>query len=128
MVLSLEAKRQAQGKWEIYTDCGRERSGIDAIEWAIRGTQLGAGEIIVTSIDSEGTRKGFDTDLLKAISDAVDVPVIASGGFGQPSHLSEAYEAGADAIAFADALHYERFTVNDLRRIATEQSIPVREV
>lgn len=128
MVLSIEAKRQTRGKWEIYMDSGRERSGIDAIEWAIRGVQLGAGEILVTSIDAEGTRKGFDTELVRAISDAVNVPVIASGGFGHKSHLAEVNEAGADAIAFADALHYNRFTLHDLRNMAHQLNIPVRDV
>ena len=80
MVLSIEAKRQSPGKWEVYTDCGRERSGVDAIEWAQRGVELGAGEILLTSIDQEGTRKGFDTHLVGAITEVVGVPVICSGG------------------------------------------------
>jgi cyclase len=128
MVLSIEAKRQASGRWEIYTDSGRESSGIDAIDWARRGVQLGAGEILLTSIDAEGTRKGFDTDLMRAISSAVDVPVIASGGFGQASHLGEVHAAGADAIAFADALHYNRFTFKEIREMAHVQNIPVRKI
>lgn len=128
MVLSIEAKRQAQDKWEIYTDCGREASGVNAVEWAKQAVELGAGEILVTSIDAEGTRKGFDNDLVKAISDVVGVPVIASGGFGQKSHLTEVYTAGADAIAFADALHYNRYAMPDLRNMAQELDIPVRVV
>ena len=128
MVLSIEAKRQAEDKWEIYTDCGREASGVDAVEWAKRAVELGAGEILVTSIDAEGTRKGFDTDLVRAVSDVVGVPVIASGGFGQQSHLTEVYAAGADAIALADALHYNRFTMPELRKMAEELDIPVRKV
>jgi cyclase len=127
MVLSLEAKRQAPGKWEVYTDCGRERTGLDAVEWAQRGVELGAGEILLTSIDQEGTRKGFDTDLVHAVSSAVEIPVIASGGFGEPAHLGAVVKAGADAVAVADALHYRRVTVPDLRRMAREQGIPVRE-
>lgn len=126
MVLSIEAKHQQTGKWEVYTDCGRERSGLDAIEWAKRGVEMGAGEILVTSIDREGTRNGFDIDLIKEISSSVDVPVIASGGFGQPLHMSEAYMAGADAVAFADALHYGRFSLDELRLMAVNQDIPVR--
>ena len=128
MVLSIEVKRHRKGKWEIYTDCGREKSGFDALEWAYRGVSLGAGEILVTSIDQEGTRKGFDTELVKAISAAVDVPVIASGGFGVASHIGDVHAAGADAIAFADALHYNRFTLQDVREMAREQNIPVREI
>lgn len=118
MVLSIEAKCQAPGQWEIYTDCGRERSGIDAIEWAMRGVELGAGEILVTSIDQEGTRKGFDTSLTRAIAKAVNVPVIASGGYGQHEHLGEVLETGVDAVAFADALHYGRTNFNQLRKSA----------
>lgn len=126
MVLSIEAKQQAPGRWEVFTDCGRERSGVDAVEWARRGVELGAGEILVTSIDREGTRKGFDVSLVEAIATAVDVPVIASGGFGEPAHLGDVVAAGADAVAFADALHYGRSTLTQLRRMATDMAIPVR--
>lgn len=127
MVLSIEAKQQAPGRWEAYTDCGRERSGVDAIEWACRGVALGAGEILVTSIDREGTRKGFDIELVRAIASAVEVPVIASGGYGAPDHLGEVVAAGADAVAVADALHYQRTTLQGLRLAARQQSIAVRE-
>jgi cyclase len=128
MVLSIEAKKQSPGKWEVYTDCGREKSGIDVVDWAKQGVKLGAGELLVTSIDSEGTRKGFDNMLVQAISSSVDVPVIASGGYGQSSHLVEVVKAGADAVAFADVLHYKRVTLKDIRKIADESDIPVREV
>lgn len=126
MVLSIEAKRHGIGKWEIYTDCGRERSGLDAVEWAIQGVSLGAGEILITSIDQEGTRKGFDTDLVSAISSIVSVPVIASGGYGAPSHLGPVVAANADAIAIADALHYGRVTIPELRQLARLSGISVR--
>lgn len=126
MVLSIEAKQQNDGRWEVFTDCGRERSGVDAVEWAQRGVELGAGEILVTSIDREGTRKGFDVALTAAISAAVTVPVIASGGYGQASHLGEVVAAGADGVAIADALHYKRTTLSELRRVATDGGIPVR--
>ena len=128
MVLSIEAKQRSSGCWEIYTDSGREASGLDAVEWARRGVQLGAGEILLTSIDREGTRKGFDTDLVHAITEAVDVPVIASGGFGQASNIGDVYLAGADAIAFADAIHYKRFSLKEIRKMAQEQNIPVRDM
>lgn len=127
MVLSIEAKQQSPGSWEVYTDCGRERSGVDAVEWARRGVELGAGEILVTSIDREGTRKGFDNALVKAIAAAVAVPVIASGGFGEEPHLREVVAAGADAVAFADTLHYQRMSLPDLRRMARSAGIAVRE-
>lgn len=126
MVLSIEAKRHGQGKWEIYTDCGREKSGLDALEWASRGASLGVGEILVTSIDQEGTRKGFDTELTMEISKLVNVPVIASGGYGQVEHLNEVVHAGADAVAVADALHYGRTSIPELRRYASERGFLVR--
>jgi imidazole glycerol-phosphate synthase subunit HisF len=129
MVLSIEAKRRSDGGWEPYTDCGREHSGLDAIEWAKRGVDLGAGEILVTSIDREGTKKGFDTELIQAISRAVSVPVIASGGYGEPAHLVDAVRiGGANAVAIADALHYQRTTLTDVRRAAGEAGIPTRQV
>ena len=127
MVLSIEAKQQNDGRWEVFTDCGRERSGVDAVQWAQRGVELGAGEILVTSIDREGTRKGFDVALTRAISQAVTVPVIASGGYGQASHLGEVVASGADGVAIADALHYKRTTLAELRRVATDAGIPVRQ-
>jgi cyclase len=127
MVLSIEAKLQSPGKWEVYTDCGRERSGVDAIEWARHGVELGAGEILVTSIDREGTRRGFDLDLVRSIATAVSVPVIASGGYGEPVHLVSVVKEGhADAVAVADALHYERVTLGQLRQVAIEHGIDVR--
>jgi cyclase len=126
MVLSIEAKSRGDGRWEVYTDCGREHSGVDAVEWARRGIDLGAGEILLTSIDREGTRKGFDAELTKAVVSAVSVPVIASGGYGEPRHLAEVVSAGADAVAIADALHYNRTTVTQLREAARAQNIPVR--
>jgi cyclase len=127
MVLSIEAKQQASGKWEVYTDCGRERSGVDAVEWARRGVQLGAGEILVTSIDREGTRRGYDVDLISAVTSEVSVPVIASGGMGIFEHvLPPILEGQADAVAMADILHYGRATIGDIRRTARAAGIQVR--
>jgi cyclase len=126
VVLSLEAKQQAPGRWEVYTDCGRERSGLDALEWVRRAVGLGAGEILVTSIDREGTRKGFDVELSRAVADAVRVPVIASGGYGEPQHLLDVAAAGVNAIACADALHYGRTTLPQLRAAARAAGLPVR--
>lgn len=129
MVLSIEAKLQSPNRWEVYTDNGRERSGMDVIEWAKRGAELGAGEILVTSIDQEGTRRGLDCDLIRAINNAVPVPVVASGGMGSPAHLIEAVQKGyADAVAMADILHYNRSTIPDIRRTVSEAGIPVRSV
>lgn len=128
MVLSIEAKQQSPDRWEVYTDCGREKSGLDAIEWAKRGVELGAGEILLTSIDQEGTRKGFDLELLKAIEAISPVPIILSGGYGEPQHLRDAIAYGADAVAFADALHYERTPLGTLRNLAADMGARVRKV
>ncbi len=129
MVLSIEAKQQVPGRWEVFTDCGRERSGVDVVAWARRGVELGAGEILLTSIDREGTRKGFDVALTRAVAAAVTVPVIASGGYGEPAHLTDVVNQGtADAVAFADALHHGRTTLPELRAQALQAGIAVRKV
>jgi cyclase len=128
MVLSIEAKQQGPAHWEVYTDCGRERTGLDVIEWVKRGVSLGAGEILLTSIDREGTRKGFDTALLRAVTQEVAVPVIASGGMGKPEDVIDAVRQGeADAVAMADILHYQRATVGDVRSVAKASGIEVRD-
>ncbi len=127
MVLSIEAKQQGPGHWEVYTDCGRERSGLDVVEWARKGESLGAGEILVTSIDREGTRQGFDVELTRAITSAVGIPVIASGGMGKASDLVDVVKQGqADAVAMADVLHYQRTTLGELRKAAQDCGIRVR--
>ena len=128
MVLSIEAKKQSDTMWEVYTDSGREKTGIDVVDWAKEGVEQGAGEILLTSIDYEGTRKGFDIDLIKKIIDAVNIPVIASGGMGSEEHIRFAIEeGGADAIAMADILHYERSTINLIREEANKADIGVRK-
>ena len=127
MVLSVEAKRIGPERWEAFTDNGRESTGLDVIEWVKRCVGLGAGEVLLTSVDQEGTRKGFDVALVRAVTAEVAVPVIASGGMGQPAHLLEVVlEGQADAVAMADILHYGRTTFADLRRTAHDAGIPVR--
>lgn len=127
MVLSIEAKRSGSGAWEAYTDNGRERSGLDAVDWALEGVRRGAGEILLTSVDQEGTRKGFDIELVHAVTSCVQVPVIASGGMGTPAHLVEVVrEGGADAVAMADALHYGRHRLPDIRAQAQAAGLKVR--
>jgi cyclase len=124
MVLSIEAKRRGPGKWEVFTDNGRERTGRDVIEWAKQGLSLGAGEILLTSVDQEGTGKGFDLDLVRAVSTVVSVPVIASGGMGTPQHFVDVVKSGkADAVAIADMLHYKRGTVALVRDYAKSARI-----
>lgn len=116
MVLSIEAKSVAPGKWEAYTDNGRERTGLDVIDWVKRGVELGAGEILLTSVDREGTRLGYDMELVAAVHAAApSIPLVASGGLGRAQDAVEAIRAGADAIAVADALHYNRLSVPQLR-------------
>lgn len=116
VVLSVEAKTRTGGGWEAYCDNGREHTGLDAVEWAVRGQELGAGEILVTSVDQEGTRSGFDQALVQQIADAVPVPVIASGGMGALDHLvAVAKDAHADAVAVAHVLHYEEIGLDAMR-------------
>lgn len=128
MVLSVEAKRTAPGKWEVYTDNGRERTGLDVVEWVKRGCELGAGEILLTSVDQEGTRKGFDEDLLAAVAAVSSSPVIASGGMGTVDHALQALgKGGADAIAMADVLHYDRLPLSSIRAAATDAGYMLRQ-
>lgn len=127
MVLSIEAKKQSDGLWEVYTDSGREKTGIDVVDWAEEGVAKGAGEILLTSIDAEGTRKGFDCELIQRVTQAVNIPVIASGGMGNVEHLRDAVQlGGADAIAMADILHYDRLTIHEIRAEAKQAGIEVR--
>jgi len=126
MVLSIQAKRNGN-HWEAYYDNGREHSHLDVIEWAKRGQSLGAGEIILTSVDMEGTGKGFDLELVKAVTDVVTIPVIASGGMGQLDDLNKVVNDGhADAVAMAHVLHYGHYTVNEIRQYCIDKNIPVR--
>ncbi len=125
IVLSIEAKRRKQGGWEAYTDNGRERTGLDAVAWARRAVELGAGEVLLTSVDMEGTRKGFDLELVRTLHD-LPVPVIACGGGGTVEHVSQALGAGADAVAVASLLHYKTETVGSLKRGLAERGHEVR--
>jgi len=127
MVLSVEAKQIDPGRWEVYTDNGRERTGLDVIEWVKRGVARGAGEVLLTSVDREGTRKGFDISLVKAVTAEVSVPVIASGGMGKSEDLLEVVrEGGADAVAMADILHYKRAEIGEIRAVAEAAGLGVR--
>jgi cyclase len=127
VVLSVEAKQIGPGTWEAYTSNGRERTGRDAVAWVKQGVALGAGEVLLTSVDREGTRTGFDTALLRAISGEVSVPVIASGGMGTAQDVIEVVrDGGADAVAMADILHYRRATIGNIREVASAAGIEVR--
>lgn len=126
MVLGIEAKRVAPGRWEAYTDNGRERTGQDVVTWAKRGVELGAGEILLTSVDQEGTRKGFDIPLVQQVCDAVTVPVTASGGFGRAEDLAAIAATGVSGIAIADALHWKRMTLAEVKSHAAAAGLDVR--
>lgn len=127
MVLSIEAKATGAGRWEACMDNGREPTGLDAVEWAVRGAELGAGEILLTSVDREGTHGGFDCELVRRVARAVPVPVIASGGLGTLEHLRQVVaEGAADAVAIAGVLHYGRLTVAGIRAFAEDAGFCVR--
>lgn len=129
MVLSIEAKKMDDGKWEAFTDNGRERSRRDVLEWVQEAVDLGAGEVLLTSIDQEGTRNGFDLALTQSVSEIVSVPVIASGGMGSVQDLIDVVEQGkADAVAMADILHYDRMSLEAIRDAALAEKIHVRQV
>lgn len=125
MVLSIEAKRTGD-RWEALYDNGREHSGLDVIEWVKKGVELGAGEILLTSVDREGTQKGFDLDLIQKVCNSVPVPVICSGGMGDLSHLDEALDRGADAVAVAAAIHYNKIPLPEIRQHLKERGYRVR--
>ena len=116
IVLSVEAKKIAEGVWEAYTHNGREPSGLNVLDWIQTGIKLGAGEILVTSVDREGTRKGFDVELMSMLSSNIDIPILASGGMGNFQHLLDVIQAGrADGVAMADYIHYRRGNIQDLK-------------
>jgi cyclase len=132
IVVAVDARRRqaddpAQG-WEVYTHGGRTPTGFDAVEWARRVAELGAGEILLTSMDRDGTKQGFDLELTRAVSDAVPVPVIASGGVGTLQHLADGVLKGrADAVLAASIFHYGEFTVGQAKAYMAKQGIPMRE-
>lgn len=129
MVASIEAKKNHQdSSWSVLTDCGREKSGKDVVSWAKQCEELGAGEILLTSVDREGTKKGFDVDLLEAVSQNVNIPVTISGGFGQAEHIIEISKLYFDSIAFADALHFNKYQISELKEITYQTGFNVREL
>lgn len=127
IVLSVEAKKIKQNKWEVFSNNGREETGKDVIEWVVEAVSRGIGEILLTSVDMEGTRKGFDYELIKNVTKRIDIPVIASGGFGSPDHMIKAFsESSVDAIAIADALHFNRYKVSFLKNIIKESNFKIK--
>ena len=125
VVLAIDAKR-TNGSWEAYVAGGRTPTGHDAVAWAREGVERGAGEILLTSMDRDGTSAGYDLELTRAVAEAVSVPVIASGGAGEPDHLVAALEAGADAVLCASIFHYGRHTVGEIKLHLARAGVPVR--
>jgi cyclase len=125
VVLAIDAKRRAGG-WEVHVAGGRTPTGRDAVAWAREGVERGAGEILLTSMDRDGTQDGYDLDLTRAIADAVDVPVIASGGVGDPEHMVAGFEAGADAVLAASIFHYGSHSVGAVKEHLAAAGVAVR--
>ena len=127
IVVAIDAKQTAPGKWEVFTHGGRNNTGLDAIEWARKVESLGAGEILLTSMDRDGTKSGFDLALTRAVSDAVRIPVIASGGVGTLEHLAEGVSEGrADAVLAASIFHFGQHTVREAKELRRARGIEVR--
>ena len=126
IVVAIDAKRSGD-RWEVFTHGGRKAAGLDAVDWARKAQSLGAGEILLTSMDRDGTREGFDLGLTRAVSDAVDIPVIASGGVGNLEHLAEGILQGhADAVLAASIFHFGEFTVGQAKQLLADRGIEVR--
>jgi cyclase len=127
IVVAIDARASGEGRWEVFTHGGRKARGLDAVEWASEMTRRGAGEILLTSMDRDGTRSGFDIALTRAVSDAVSVPVIASGGVGRLEHLAEGVERGhADALLAASVFHFGEITVGEAKRFLAARGIEMR--
>ncbi len=128
IVVAIDAKTRSSGGWDVYTHGGRKNTGLDAVAWAKKMTAMGAGEILLTSMDRDGTKAGFNLELTRAVSDAVSVPVIASGGVGTLEHLCEGIRIGhADAVLAASIFHYGEFTVAQAKAMMASQGIAVRQ-
>jgi len=127
IVVAIDARSAGPGRWEVYTHGGRKARGIDAVEWAVRMAACGAGELLVTSMDRDGTKSGFDLELTRAVTDAVGVPVIASGGVGTLEHLAQGIErGGADAVLAASVFHFGEITIAQAKRFLAARGIEMR--
>ena len=127
IVLSIEAKKKIDGKWEAYTNNGREKTGLDVINWCEIAERMGVGEILLTSVDNEGTCKGFDYELVQAVSKKTFIPIIASGGMGDLSHFEKVVKiSNCDGVAVANMLHYSKTSVAEIKRYSLKQSINIR--
>lgn len=127
LVVAIDAKRNQEGSWTVYTHGGRNSTALDAIEWASEVCRRGAGEILLTSMDADGTKAGYDIELTRAVSEAVSIPVIASGGAGNLQHMADVLGDGkADAVLAASVFHFGEYTVNDVKLFLRDHKIPVR--
>ena len=127
VVVAIDARRRGEKSWEVYTHGGRTPTGLDALEWARQAEEMGAGEILLTSMDADGTRDGYDLDLTRAVSEAVSIPVIASGGAGALEHLYEALSEGkASAVLAASIFHFGEFTIQEAKNYLRARGLPMR--
>ena len=127
IVVAIDCRRNDRGGWTVYTHGGRKATGLDAVDWAAKVEELGAGEILLTSMDADGTKDGYDLPLLKAVCDRIQIPVIASGGAGKLEHLYQAFaQANADAVLAASIFHYGTFTVSQAKKYLAEKGVHVR--
>jgi cyclase len=127
IVVSIDAKKTGNESWQVFSHGGRKPVGLDAVEWSVRAVELGAGEIVLNSIDSDGTKAGYDLNVTRSISRSVDVPVVASGGAGCLEHMSEVLQVGeADAVLAASVFHFGQYTVSDVKKFLKKDGIPVR--
>jgi len=128
VVVAIDAKKRSSSSWEVFINGGRTPTGIDAVEWACRVEALGAGEILLTSMDRDGTRDGYELELTRAVCEAVNLPVIASGGAGNLEHLAEVIlESGADAVLAASIFHYGEYSIAEAKKFLRNRGIPVRD-
>jgi cyclase len=129
IVVSIDAKKVAPGQWQVFSHGGRKSTGLDAVEWAKRAVSLGAGEIVLNSIDADGTKAGFDLEVTRRVSESVSVPVVASGGAGKLEHMASVLlEGKADAVLAASIFHFGEYTVGDVKKFLATNGIPVRLV
>jgi cyclase len=127
IVVAIDARRRPEGGWTVFTHGGRNPTDLEAVAWAKRVEEFGAGEILLTSMDADGTKEGYDMELVRAVSAAVSIPVIASGGAGKLEHMADVLQnAGADAVLAASIFHFGEYTVGDVKRFLAERGVPVR--
>ena len=128
IVVAIDARRRPEGGWTVYTHGGRNATDLEAVAWARRVEELGAGEILLTSMDADGTKEGYDMELVRAVGEAVRIPVIASGGAGTLEHMADVLQnAGADAVLAASVFHFGEYTVGDVKKFLSARGVPVRE-